>query len=104
MLARILPWVFLFGLLSMFGTVFKLFFLPEIKGRLGEANINFWIRRRLDQETYHRIPDVTLPTPDGTTQIDHVIPDFRGNPYPCLRPPEIVIISLQENGFPHGHD
>lgn len=71
--ANILPWIFLFGLLSILGTVFKLFFLPKIKGWFGEACINFWIRRRLDQETYHLIPDVMLPTPDGTTQIDHVI-------------------------------
>lgn len=73
MFAKIIPWILLFGLISILGTVFKLFFLPKIKGRLGEANINFWIRRRLDQGVYHLIPDVMLPTLDGTTQIDHVI-------------------------------
>lgn len=73
MLAKILPWIFLLGLLSILAVVFKAFLLPKIKGRLGEANINFWIRRRLDQNLYHLILDLMLPTPDGTTQIDHVI-------------------------------
>jgi len=73
MLAKILPWIFLFGLISILGAIFKLFFLPKIKGWLGEASINFWIRKRLDNTVYHLIPDVMLPTPDGTTQIDHVI-------------------------------
>ncbi len=63
----------LFGLVSILGSVFKLFLLPKLKGRLGEASINFWVRRLLDQNIYHLIPNVTLPTPDGTTQIDHVI-------------------------------
>ncbi len=73
MLAKILPWVLLIGLMSILAAVFKAFFLPKIKGRMGEANINFWIRRRLDQNLYRLIPDLMLPTPDGTTQIDHVI-------------------------------
>jgi hypothetical protein len=73
MLAKILPWIFLFGLISILGAIFKLFFLPKIKGWLGEASINFWIRKRLDNTVYHLIPDVMLPTSDGTTQIDHVI-------------------------------
>lgn len=69
----ILPWILLAGLVSILGTVFRAFFLPRIKGRLGEASINFRIERLLDQSVYHLIPNVMLPTPDGTTQIDHVI-------------------------------
>ena len=73
LLAAILPWVLLAGLISILATVFRLFVLPRLKGRLGEASINFWAKRLLDQNVYHLIPDLMLPTPDGTTQIDHVI-------------------------------
>lgn len=69
----ILPWILLAGLVSILATVFRAFFLPRIKGRLGEACINFRIGRLLDLSVYHLIPNVMLPTPDGTTQIDHVI-------------------------------
>ena len=35
--------------------------------------MNLAARFQLDRETYHRFRNVTLPTPDGTTQIDHVL-------------------------------
>jgi restriction system protein len=73
LLAQILPILILFGLLSILIAAFKAFLLPSLKGRLGEASINFWVKRLLDQTAYHLIPNVTLPTPDGTTQIDHII-------------------------------
>ncbi|MDO9542320.1 MAG: NERD domain-containing protein [Kiritimatiellia bacterium] len=73
MLAAILPWILLAGLISILAKVFRVFFLPRIKGRLGEASINFWAKRLLDQSVYHLIANVILPTPDGTTQIDHVV-------------------------------
>lgn len=72
-LAAFLPWILLFGLLSILATAFRVILWPKLKGRLGEAGINFLARRFLDQAVYHLIPDVMLPTPDGTTQIDHVI-------------------------------
>jgi len=72
-LGAILPWILLFGLLSILATAFRLFVWPTLKGRLGEAAINFLAGRCLDPTVYHLIPDVMLPTPDGTTQIDHVI-------------------------------
>ena len=72
-LAAILPWILLAGLVSILATVFRVFFLPRIKGRFGEASINFRVKRLLDHNVYHLIPNVMLPTPDGTTQIDHVI-------------------------------
>ena len=31
------------------------------------------LRLRLDRATYRAVHDLTLPTPDGTTQIDHVV-------------------------------
>ncbi|HET7315167.1 nuclease-related domain-containing protein [Salinisphaera sp.] len=42
------------------------------KGALGEALVKFAAKLRLPADTYHRIHNVTLSTPDGTTQIDHV--------------------------------
>ncbi|WP_421252382.1 NERD domain-containing protein [Aeromonas sp. 600724] len=46
---------------------------PRFKGMVGEAFINLGIRLFLDQREYHLLKDVTLPTPQGTTQIDHVL-------------------------------
>jgi len=43
------------------------------KGVLGEWQVNLLIKLFLDKNKYHLIKDVTLPTEDGTTQIDHVI-------------------------------
>jgi hypothetical protein len=73
LLAQILPWILLVGLVSILGTAFRIFLLPKIKGYIGEASINFAIKRRLDPAVYTLIPDVMLPTPDGTTQIDHIV-------------------------------
>jgi hypothetical protein len=42
------------------------------KGLCGEVLVKFAARLRLPAETYHAIHNVTLPTPDGTTQIDHI--------------------------------
>ena len=69
----ILPWIVLFGLLSILGAAFRVFFLPKIKGHIGEACVNFQVKRYLEPSVYRRIPNVMLPTPEGTTQIDHVI-------------------------------
>jgi len=73
LLAQMIQLMLLVGIISILVAVFKAFFLPNIKGSLGEASINFKAKRFLDQNVYHLIPNVTLPTPDGTTQIDHVI-------------------------------
>ena len=43
------------------------------KGVFGEWQINLLIKIFLDKNYYHLIKDVTLPTEDGTTQIDHII-------------------------------
>ncbi len=43
------------------------------KGVIGEFIVNFSAKHFLDKEKYHLIKNVTLPTEDGTTQIDHVI-------------------------------
>jgi hypothetical protein len=46
---------------------------PHVKGLLGEGFVRRRLRRRLDPTRYHSLHDVTLATPDGTTQIDHVV-------------------------------
>lgn len=43
------------------------------KGVFGEFIVNLLAKFFLDKEKYHLIKNVTLPTEDGTTQIDHII-------------------------------
>lgn len=50
-----------------------LFRLPIVKGYFGELAVRLIARLRLDRSLYHRVDNVTLPTQDGTTQIDHLI-------------------------------
>ena len=45
---------------------------PWFKGLIGEALVKAAARFRLPPETYRPIHNVTLPTPDGSTQIDHI--------------------------------
>jgi predicted RNA-binding Zn-ribbon protein involved in translation (DUF1610 family) len=45
---------------------------PWFKGFFGEMLVRFSARFLLDGKEYRAIHNVTLPTPDGTTQIDHV--------------------------------
>ena len=49
-----------------------LFRSPWFKGKLGEFIVS-WLLRGLNKAQYTVIHDVTLPTEDGTTQIDHVV-------------------------------
>ena len=44
-----------------------------VKGWFGELFVNLLARFRLDKKTYHLINNVTLPTEDSTTQVDHII-------------------------------
>ncbi len=46
---------------------------PFFKGFIGEVIINITTRLFLDKNRYHLIKNVTLPTEDGSTQIDHII-------------------------------
>ncbi|MFL1484877.1 nuclease-related domain-containing protein [Marinobacter sp. LN3S78] len=45
----------------------------RFKGWVGEVIVNLSAHFLLDRKTYHLIRNVTLPTEDGTTQIDHLI-------------------------------
>ena len=46
---------------------------PWAKGHIGEWFVRFMLRLRLDKAAYFPLHNVTLATPDGSTQIDHVI-------------------------------
>ena len=46
---------------------------PWFKGIVGEFIVNLSAKLLLDKEKYHLIKNVTLPTENGSTQIDHVI-------------------------------
>lgn len=46
---------------------------PFMKGILGELQVNLAAKFFLDKNVYTLFKNVTLPTEDGTTQIDHVI-------------------------------
>jgi len=44
-----------------------------LKGQVGELKIRLLIWLRLDSDAYKVLHNLTLPTPDGTTQVDHVL-------------------------------
>lgn len=46
---------------------------PWFKGIIGEFIVNIAAKIFLNPNEYHLIKNVTLPTEDGTTQIDHII-------------------------------
>lgn len=46
---------------------------PSSKGAAGECLVNLSANFLLDKEKYHLIKNVTLPTEDGSTQIDHIL-------------------------------
>lgn len=48
------------------------------KGVAGEFIVNLSAKLFLDKEKYHLVKNVTLPTEDGSTQIDHVIVSIYG--------------------------
>jgi hypothetical protein len=48
------------------------------KGITGEFIVNILARMFLDKHVYHLIKNVTLPTENGTTQIDHIIVSIYG--------------------------
>jgi hypothetical protein len=45
---------------------------PRFKGYVGELLVRMSARFLLDTNEYRAIHDITLKTPDGTTQVDHV--------------------------------
>lgn len=51
---------------------------PWFKGVFGEFVVNVFAKWKLDKDVYHLIKNVTLPTEEGTTQIDHIIVSVYG--------------------------
>ena len=51
---------------------------PETKGYIGELLVRYFAWLKLDENTYRRLHNITLDTPDGTTQIDHVFVSIYG--------------------------
>lgn len=45
----------------------------SFKGWIGEFQVKQVVTKQLDADTYRQLHDITLPTEDGTTQIDHII-------------------------------
>lgn len=43
------------------------------KGLIGEFQVNLLLKLFLPKDNYHLLRNVTLPTEDGTTQIDHIL-------------------------------
>lgn len=52
--------------------------IPAIKGALGEWLLALSIKLKLPKDRYKAFHNLILPTPDGTTQIDHVIVSCHG--------------------------
>ena len=69
----------IFNALSLYWFILPLFILPVVlksawfKGMLGEFLVNFLLTKFLPKEQYTLIKNITLPTYDGTTQIDHIV-------------------------------
>ena len=62
-----------FWYLILIGIILVTLKSPWFKGMIGEFIVNLSAKLMLDKEKYHLIKNVTLPTEDGSTQIDHVI-------------------------------
>lgn len=58
------------GIAALF--VVKLLKMPWVRGYVGELLVRSQARRGLPEALYQRLHNVTLRTPDGTTQIDHI--------------------------------
>lgn len=61
------------GLALLLAVLLGLLRSPRFKGWRGERAVKNSIRRKLDAQVYVALHDITLPTPDGSTQIDHLI-------------------------------
>lgn len=63
MLSWFIPAALLLGLLKS----------PWAKRHIGEFLVLFFVHRQLNEYIYRQLHKVTLSTPDGTTQINHVL-------------------------------
>ena len=72
-LQTILPLLLKFWWIFVILLILSAFKLPVVKGWFGELIINLTSKISLDKKTYYLIKNITLPTENGTTQIDHII-------------------------------
>jgi len=70
--------VSIFWYLIPIGIIAVILKSPWFKGMMGEFIVNFSAKLMLDKEKYHLIKNTTLPTEDGSTQIDHIIVSIYG--------------------------
>jgi hypothetical protein len=68
----------IFAAFTLAALIVILFRTPWARGKLGEFIVNTSARLFLNRNIYHLVKNVTLPTPDGTTQIDHVFVSIYG--------------------------
>lgn len=66
----LLFWIIIAGLVAK---CVRVFWLPKIKGAIGEHMLDMTLKSKLDPSIYRVLQNLTLPTHDGTTQIDHVV-------------------------------
>ena len=62
------PYLWLLAIVTLVG----LAKLPIVKGCIGELVVRLLTPLLLDPKVYRPLHNLTLPTPDGTTQVDHV--------------------------------
>ncbi|MDX8130379.1 NERD domain-containing protein [Methylomonas sp. OY6] len=67
------PMIASYGWLFVLLIVIGFLKTPFMKGVIGEALVNLAAAFFLDKNIYRLFKNVTLPTEDGTTQVDHVI-------------------------------
>ena len=65
----------LFLILLAFGAAFLFLYLnsPKVIGSEGERRVNATLGRKLDEQDYILLKDLTLPASQDTTQVDHVV-------------------------------
>ncbi len=65
----------LFLILFALGIALLYFYVssPTVIGAEGERRVNSTLRKKLDEQDYILLEDLTLPTAEGTTQVDHVV-------------------------------
>jgi len=65
----------LLWILFALGVAVLYFYLksPSVIGAAGERRVNATLSRKLDEQDYTLLEDLTLPTLQGTTQIDHIV-------------------------------
>lgn len=62
-----------FAIIVLIGALILLLRSSRVKGWIGKFRVNLRARFSLNSKTYHLLRNVTLPTEDDTSQIDHII-------------------------------